>query len=176
MQRSQPLSLLWPNGTGPSQSCTAVDPQCVRDLDLESTLAALTDGRGRRSSIRKVFLNLCTDPVVIAYRQDILDDLWRNPDFTAHLEALLPDLNALETAHIAVDRRRSSLQEITWRLGELEHLVRCVTGLSTVFAQVGDKVRAKGWRTLRDRIAQTAQDIVYQQLTRELPDMLQTVR
>lgn len=126
--------------------------------------------------MRDVFLTLCTDPAIIAYRQDILDDLWGNPDFVAHLEALLPDLSALDTAYIAVDRRRSSLQEITWRLGELEHLVSCVTGLSTVFAQVGDKLRAAGWCALRDRIAQTAQDAMYQQLTRELPDMLRTVR
>jgi DNA mismatch repair ATPase MutS len=153
-----------------------LDPQCVRDLELESALAAFTDSRLGRSTVREVFFNLCTDPAVIAYRQDIFDDLWRNPDFTAHLEALLPDLNALDTAHIAVDRRRSSLQEITWRLGELEHLVSCVTGLSTAFAQVGDKVCAAGWRILRDRITQTAQDPVYQQLTRELPDMLRTVR
>src|SRR5215470_8769068 len=170
------LSLLWPEGTRPAQTCTALDPQCVRDLELESTLAAFTDSRLGRPFIREVFLKPCTDPTTIAYRQDILDDLWRNPDFTAHLEALLPDLNALDTAHIAIDRRRSSLQEITWRLGELEHLVSCVTGLSTAFAQVGDKVRATGWRTLRDRITQTAQDPVYQQLTRALPDMLRTVR
>src|SRR5919202_4350164 len=170
------LSLLWPGGTRPAQACTALDPQCVRDLELEATLAAFTDNRLGRSTIREVCLTLCTDPATIAYRQDILDDLWRNPDFTAHLEALLPDLNALDTPHGAVDRRRSSLQEITWRLGELEHLVSCVTGLSTVFAQVGDKVRAAGWRALRDRIAQTAQDAVYQQLTRELPDMVRAVR
>jgi DNA mismatch repair ATPase MutS len=148
----------------------------VRDLELESTLAAFTDSRLGQSTIREVFLHLCTDPAVIAYRQDILDDLWCNPDFTAHLETLLPDLNALETTHMAVDRRRASLQEITWRLGELEHLVSCVTGLSTVFAQVGDRMRSRGWCALRDRIAQTAQDTVYQQLTRELPDMLWTVR
>lgn len=170
------LSLLWPDGTRPAQACAALDPQCVRDLGLESTLAAFTDSRPGRSTRREVFLHLCTDPAVIAYRQDIFDDLWRHADFAAHLEALLPDLNALDTAHIAVDRRRSSLQEITWRLGELEHLVSCVTGLSAVFAQVGDRVRATGWCTLRDRIAQTAQDAVYQQLTRELPDMLRTVR
>jgi len=176
MQRPSSLSLLWPGGIRPSQICTALDPQCVRDLELESTLAAFADSRLGRSAIREIFLNLCTDPATIAYRQDILDDLWRNPDFTAHLEALLPDLNVLDTAHISVDRRRSSLQEITWRLGELEHLVICVTGLSTVFAQIGDKVRAAGWCALRDLITQTAQDAVYQQLTRELPDMLQTVR
>ena len=139
------MSLLWPDGTRPAQTCTALDPQCVRDLELEATLAAFTDSRLGRSTIRAVFLHLCTDPAVIAYRQDILDDLWCNPDFTAHLEALLPDLQALDTAHIAIDRRRSSLQEITCRLGELEHLVNCVTGLSTVFAQVGDKVRIVGY-------------------------------
>src|SRR5437867_1541036 len=176
MQNPPCLSLLWPDGTRPAQTCTALDPECVRDLELDTTLAAFADSRLGRSTMRAVFLHLCTDPAVIAYRQDILDDLWRNPDFTAHLEALLPDLNVLNTAPITMDRRRASLQEITWRLGELEHLVSCVTGLSVVFAQVGDKVRAPGWCALRDRIAQTAQDAVYQQLTRELPDMLRTVR
>ena len=176
MQNSPSLSLLWPDGTRPAQTCTALDPQCVRDLELEGTLAAFTDSRLGRSTIREVFLHLCTDPAIITYRQDILDDVWRHPDFTAHLEALLPDLHALDTAPMAVDRRRSSLQDITWRLGELEHLVSCVTGLSTVFAQVGDEVRAAGWCALRDRITQTAQDAVYQQLTRELPDMVRTVR
>ncbi len=176
MQSLPSLSLLWPDGTRPSQTCTALDPQCVRDLELESTLTALADSRPGRSTIREVFLNLCTDPSIIAYRQDILDDLWRNPDFTMHLEALLPDLSALDTAHIVVDRRRSPLHEVAWRLGELEHLVSCVTGLSIVFAQVGDKVRAAGWCTLRDLIAQTTQDAVYQHLTRALPDMVRTIR
>ena len=37
-------------------------------------------------------------------------------------------------------------------------------------------VRAAGWCALRDRIAQTAQDTVYQHLARELPEMLQTIR
>ena len=156
MQNLPSLSLLWPDGIRPAQTCTALDPQCVRDLELEATLAAFTDSRLGRSSIREVFLHLCTDPAVIAYRQDILDDVWRNPDFTAHLEALLPDLHALDTAYIAVDRRRASLQDITWRLGELEHLVSCVTGWSTVFAQVGDKVHAKGWCAPRPHCADSA--------------------
>jgi hypothetical protein len=154
----------------------ALDPQCVRDLELEHTLAVLTDSRAGRSPVREVFLTLCTDPAVIAYRQDILDDLWRNPDFTAHLEALLPDLSALEAFQTSVDRRRSPLQEVTWRLGELEHLVGCVTGLSAVFAQAGDTVHATGWCSLRDRLTQTAQDAVYRHLTGALPDMLRAMR
>jgi DNA mismatch repair protein MutS len=176
MQRSRPLSLLWPEGTGPSPAGTALDPQCVRDLELESTLAALTDGRPRQSSIRKIFLNLCTDPVVIAYRQDVLDDLSRNPDFTTQLEAMVPQLSALELSRISIDRRRSPLQEVAWRLGELEYVVNCVSGLNAVFAAVGRHVRAVGWCTLRDHTAQVVQDPVYQQLTRELPNLLRTIR
>src|SRR6266700_3886977 len=126
MPRAPSLSLLWPGGTRPAQTGTALDPQCVRDLELESTLAALTSSRLGRSSLREVCLTLCTDPSVIAYRQDILDDLWCNPDFTAHLEALMPDLSALEASPLSPDRRRSPLQEVAWRLGELEHLVSCV--------------------------------------------------
>ena len=176
MHRPPSLSLLWPEGTRPAQAGTALDPQCVRDLELERTLAALTDSRPGRSPIREVFLTLCTDPAVIVYRQDILDDLWRHPEFTTHLEGLLPDLSALEAFHVPVDRRRSPLQEVTWRLGELEHLVSCVTGLRAIFAQVGDQIRAAGWCALRDRLAQTAQDTVYQHLTCALPDMLRTMR
>jgi DNA mismatch repair protein MutS len=162
MQRSQLFSLLWPDGTGPSQAAIALDPQCVRDLELERTLLALTDGRPRQLSIRNVLLNLCTDPMVIAYRQDVLEDLWHNADFTMQLEALVPDLSALELSRIAVDRRRSPLQEVAWRLGELEYLVNCVTGLNAVFAQVGRRVRAAGWCTLRDHMAQIVQEPVYQ--------------
>jgi DNA mismatch repair protein MutS len=176
MQRSQPFSLLWPHGTGPAQPGTTLDPQCVRDLELENTLAALTDGRPRQATIRKVLLNLCTDPAIIAYRQDVLDDLWHNPEFTSQLEALLPDLSTLELSHISVDRRRSPLQEVAWRLGELEYLVNCVTGLNTVFAGVGRHIRAAGWNSLRDHMAQVVQDPVYQQLTRELPNLLRAIR
>jgi DNA mismatch repair ATPase MutS len=153
-----------------------LDPQCVRDLELEGVLTAFTGSTPGRPSLREVCLTLCTDPAIIAYRQDIVADLWHNPAFTTRLEALLPDISGLEISHTIVDRRRSSLQEVTWRLGELERLVTCVSGLSAVFAHLGDAVQAEGWCTLRDLITQTVHDAVYQQLSRELPDMLRTMR
>jgi DNA mismatch repair ATPase MutS len=148
----------------------------VRDLELERMLAALIGHPAGRSPLREICLTLCTDPAVIAYRQDILEDLWQHADFTARLEALLPDISGLEAAHTVLDRRRSPLQEVTWRLGELERLVHCVTGLSAVFTHMGERLQAAGWRTLRDLITQTAQDATYQQLSRELPEMVRTMR
>src|SRR5262245_21881099 len=115
MHRPQPLSLLWPEGIRRPQSYTPLDPQCVRDLELERTLAAFTDHRPGGAIVREVLLNLSTDAAVIAYRQDIFADLWSSPEFTRQLEALLPDLGALEATYTSTDRRRSVLQEVTWR-------------------------------------------------------------
>jgi hypothetical protein len=58
----------------------------------------------------------------------------------------------------------------------LEYLVTCVTGLNTVFAGVGRHIQAAGWVSLHDHMAQVVRDPVYQQLTRELPNLLRTIR
>lgn len=158
------------------QASTPLDPQCVHDLGLAKTLATLGANTPGRLPRREGALDLCTDPAVITYRQDVLDDLWRNPDFTRQLQGLLPDIQALDPSHTFVDRRQSSLQEVTWRLTELERFVTCIQGLHAIFTQMGDRLKAAGWQTLRTLVTQTAGNTVYQQLTRELPDMLRTMR
>ena len=70
MHSPQPFRLLWPGGTRPSHVGMTLDPQCVRDLELERTLAILTDHTPSRSGIREVCLTLCTDPAVIVYSLD----------------------------------------------------------------------------------------------------------
>lgn len=155
---------------------SSLDPQCVQDLELEQTLLAFAPHSQGRARMREMLLSLCTDPAVIAYRQDILDDLWQHPEFVTRLETLLPDISTLEAYHASFDRRRLPLQDVTWRLGELEQLVHCVEALHELFRHHGATIQAQGWRTLRDLVTQTVQDAVYQQLTRELPEMLRLVR
>ena len=95
MYRSPSFSLLWPGETRLSPAYGVLDAQCVRDLGLEGILTAFIGSTPSRS-IREVYLTLCTDPAIIAYRQDIVADLWHNPTFTTRLEALLPDISGLE--------------------------------------------------------------------------------
>ena len=65
----------------------------------------------------RVAEHICTDAAVIAYRQDVLDDLWRHPVLADRLEALLPDISALDAYRSSVDRQRSTLEDVTWRPG-----------------------------------------------------------
>lgn len=170
------ISLWWPEGSRPSQPGMVLSPHSVDDLELDTLLTTVIDKRVGSASVREMLLTLCTDPAIISYRQAMLDDLWRHPTFPTHLEALLPDLQALVPSPFAAERHRSLLAEVTWRLGDLEHLVACVQGLTALFAELGDTVQAAGWRALRDRITQTAQDPVYQHLTQALPALVQTIR
>ncbi len=174
MDTPQPFSLLWP--TGVARCHAELDAQCVRDLELEQTLAALTRSSIERGKVREILTRTCTDPTVIAYRQDVIEDLWDHAAFRQGLEALLPAIGALESYRSSFDRKRSTFHDVTWRLGELDHFVSCVSGLNDLFEAVGEGVRAAGWRTLRGLIAQTAAGPVYRNLTRELPDMLDTLR
>ena len=174
MDTPQPFSLLWP--TGAARRHTELDTQCVRDLELDQTLLALTRSSIERAKVREILTRICTDPAVIAYRQDVIEDLWDHAEFREGLEALLPSVGALDSYRSSFDRKRSTFQDVTWRLGELDHFVSCVSGLNDLFEAVGEGVRAEGWRTLRGLIAQTAADPVYRNLTRELPGMLDTLR
>ena len=174
MDTPQPFSLLWPAGA--ARGSTELDAQCVRDLELDQTLLGLTRSSIERSKVREILTRICTDPAVIAYRQDVIEDLWDHAAFREGLEALLPSVGALDSYRSSFDRKRSTFQDVTWRLGELDHFVSCVSGLNDLFKAVGEGVRAEGWRTLRSLIAQTADDPVYRNLTRELPGMLDTLR
>ena len=169
------LSLLWPDGA--TRAATwRLPASAARDLELEQVLSALAQFAPSRSAIREVAEQICTDAAVIAYRQDVLDDLWRHPVLADRLEALLPDISALDAYRSSVDRQRSTLEDVTWRLGELEQLVTCVSGLNDVFAQVGDDLRSQGWQALRHSVAHIANDEAYRHLTQALPDMLETIR
>ena len=174
MDTPQPFSLLWP--TGAARRHTELDAQCVRDLELDQTLLALTRSSMERGKVREILTRICTDPAVIAYRQDVIGDLWDHAAFREGLEALLPSVGALDSYRSAFDRKRSTFHDVTWRLGELDHFVSCVKGLNDLFDAVGEGVRAVGWRTLRGLTADTAADPVYRNLTRELPGMLDTLR
>lgn len=176
MDHVPPLSLLWPDVSKRAQAGVPLEPQCMQDLELESVMTALIGTPLGRSTLRETFLTLCIDPEVIRYRQDVLDDIWRHPALAAHLEALLPTLSTLDASQPLGERRRAPLLDVTWRLGELDHLVTCVSGFHSMFQQGGEQFRAAGWCALRQRVTQMTQNPVYHNLCRELPGMLQTIR
>jgi DNA mismatch repair ATPase MutS len=172
---STPISLLWPPGHQPDLSPRLSD-RTIADLDLQTVLAALGETHRRMGATRAVLLSLCDDPAVIAYRQDLLDDLLAAPELVADLEALIPLVDGLERFSYLPAAGQTPLHEVVWRVGQLESYVTCVQALHTVLTKPALRLRAAGWCALRDRVRAIVADETFQHLLRDLPALLEQVR
>ncbi len=182
------VSLLYPPGAAPPASRSALD---IDDLGLAPILRALdVDGRHGRL-VASVLAELNDDPRVIAYRQDVLEDVLRQPALATAIGAALPQL--AELANIGRAPRwgeRVPLLEVAGRLAELDGYVGCVELLSGALesvvsgpssvAEEAQPTTDNGPRTsrprtsagllaLRDRLAVARADPAYRALADELP-------
>jgi hypothetical protein len=171
-----PFSLLWPPDHRARDRTPRLSAACATDLDLNSTLEALSAPHGYFTRIRDVLLALCDDPAVICYRQDVFSDLVELPGLAPRLAELLPRLFALDSFAYSARPDQSPLHEVVWRVGQLESYVECVQGLNAVFEGIDEGVRADGLRRLHDLVARIAADETFRHLMAELPDMLAKVR
>lgn len=178
LQSALPLSLLWPPGSvrpthRDEQKLTATT---ANDLDLERVSQVLSAVHGYAPRIRRILLEFCGDPAVIRYRQAVFADLVDLPGLTAGLIATLPHLFSLDSFTFGGTVEQSALHEVVWRLGQLESFVDCMHGFSAAFAGLEDRIQSAGLRQLYERVTAIQADELFQNLTRDLPDLLTQVR
>src|SRR5690606_26646548 len=171
------ISLLWPPGAGVHAPDTPrLSARAAADLDLETTVRALSASPGDQRIVTAALSTLCADPDVIAYRQAVLEDLLNAPELLARLEALLPAISAVERFRYASRPGQTPLHEVVWRVGQLESYVECVRGLMAAFEGQAARVNSDALRRLCDEAARAAQDPLFAQLERDLPAMTKAVR
>jgi hypothetical protein len=142
------------------------------DLGLAPIIRALDfDGRHGRF-VSGVLAELCDDQAVIGYRQDVLDDLLRQPDLVEGIAAMLPQLGELanigRTSHWG---ETIPLLHVATRLAELDGYVTCVERLWSALDAAGADLHAAGLLQLRAFLAETRAQPDYQRLIEELPGL-----
>ncbi len=148
----------------------------ANDLDLERIITAISASFGYGLRIRQMLLQFSANPDVIRYRQAVLADLVETPGLADRLADVLPHIFTLDSFILGAHSDQSALHEVVWRVGQLEGFVICVQGLSAAFEGVYDSLRSEGLRGLADRVAKMQTDAVFQNLVRDLPEMLEKVR
>lgn len=148
----------------------------IADLGLDEVARALSPDHAHADRVKQILLALCGDPGVIAYRQDVLSDLLRNPALADGLNRLLPALGQLSFYGHPARPNEPALQQTIFRLGELELYVDCVQQLRALLLAQGDGLRAEGLHRLRDALTEIEADPAFQALRAELPEMLAKVR
>jgi len=174
------ISLLYPAGSySPSWAgFSELSPAVWHDLGLDQIVSAFTDNRDHQKEVQKILVRIIRDPEVLQYRQDILDDLWKHPQLVERLAALLPAVESLTqfSFHLEREKGQNLLHEVTWRLGELQNILDCIEGLGEILLEVKDTLAAQGWQRLLEAVLQIKATPVYQNLAKELPELLATMR
>src|SRR6478735_1091474 len=139
-----PVPSLLHTATGAMRSSGRSAPN-EADLGLVPIIRALDyDGRHARF-VAGVLSELCDDPAVIGYRQDLLDDLLRLPDLVANIAGMLPQLGDLASISRASNwGEHIPLLQVATRLAELDGYVTCVERLWAALDGAGAELHAAG--------------------------------
>lgn len=174
-KNTRSISLLWPTGR-PEQTDRLLSKDAIRDLALEALVAGMCPNSQHRDAIRAVLYRLGQEPAVLVYRQDILNDLLRQPILAAAFKAILPLLDELVLFTHPQFAGETSLHEVIQRAGELQLLVDCVHQLSEAFRAVDGSIESAGLQSLQRTIEQYFSDEDFQQVIQSLPEILSGLR
>lgn len=169
------ISLLWPAHIKEARQFTLPD-QTIQDLQIEETINFFDTDRQLRNDVRAVLINPTVDPQIIRYRQEILQDLLKFPQIQKMLEEIWPKITSMTVYQHAVDRKRSSLQQLAWRASELENLVETVNALTQSLDPQSVALRSAGLQALYQKAQSVASDPSFQKLEKELPEILPQLR
>lgn len=169
------FSLLWTDSASRSLK-TKVDEHLIADLNLTPLVRQLSPAPEYERQINAILLSLCQDEAVIRYRQAILDDLLRSPRLVARFESALEAIVTLESYLMQQQWRETALQQVAWRLSELENYVNCIVLLDTLLTEAGESLQSEGLIRLRDTLRHIRQEQNFQQLQKELPELLPKIR
>lgn len=165
------LSLLWPPDAPARGRFKACNAWTIADLDLEFLADALCLHKRYRDQIRAILYTFCDDAGIIAYRQEILEDLLRYPALADTFEHILPSV--LEISYLGGSRHdaETPLHETIYRLGELELYGECILKLYRALEKIGISLHSRGLCALREALGQIVADSSFQSLMQQLPEM-----
>src|SRR5437867_959225 len=168
------ISLLWPPDREPKPGPAVLDARTAADLDLQDLVYALCGSEPKRQRfVTAVLSELCTDPEVIRFRQDVLADLLSDVALRRSLAAVLPSLGALIEERQSRVRQNWVVAQIAQRLVELERYVDAAVQLRDALAEA--PVRSAALRSLRDHILARTTNPEFETLQRELPGLRATL-
>ncbi len=172
--RSAGFSLLYPPGesSNPRNAYLELSQATAHDLGLDEIITAFASTSESRRELLPLFYRLPRDPVVIAYRQEVLEDLLANPELAEKFSALLPVINSLYEFSHRSKQEMTWLHEVIGRAEELQNMIDCFEGLGQILDIMENKIRSEGFLILREEIRKARRDPRYQSLLKELPAIL----
>lgn len=167
------LSLLYPDEESAARGARRegtphIDERVCAELGLDKLLPL------RGCSLSPFFT---ADPAVIAYRQEIFDDMRRLPALGEVLGDAIPVLfDILELRRMDEDLGAGGTESYLYSITEIELYVSCIDSLARGLAPLSDKVKSRGFSALCDRIRELSESDYYRELNQGLSQLSSRIR
>ena len=169
------ISLLWIDAEAASRS-TAKDPALSDDLRVKVIADVMSPHVDYLRPIHNLLATLLTDEATLRYRQDVFEDCLENPEFTASLRGLLPEIRGLHNTVRDIRARRNQVSLVLSRLTELENYIECVSALDALMQRHANELKADGWKSLAAEMQRIVNEPAFRQMTAELPPLRAEIR
>ncbi|MCY3866677.1 MAG: hypothetical protein OXG68_14665 [Chloroflexi bacterium] len=169
------ISLLWLDNEAASRA-TAKDPSLSDDLRLKVIADVMSPHVDYLRPIHNLLATLLTDEATLRYRQDVFEDCLENPEFTASLRGLLPQIRDLHNTVRDIRARRNQVSLVLSRLTELENYIECVSALDALMRLHAMELKAAGWKSLAAALQRIVNEPAFRQMTEELPPLRAEIR
>ena len=169
------ISLLWPDAEAASRAAST-NSTLADDLRLKVIADAMAPHVDYLRPIHNLLATLLTDEDTLRYRHDALGDCLANPEFTAGLRELLPEIRGLSHTVRDIRARRNQVSLALSRLTELENYVECASMLDALLRRHAGKFNAQAWRALARELQTIVSEPAFVQMAAELPELRAEIR
>lgn len=144
------------------------------DLGLERLAKALSYQQKYEKAVKNQLLQLCPDPAVIAYRQEMLQDFLDHPELVTQFSGFLPMLSRLrDYAEVRpLNGKEDTLHQTLGRLAELNTYLNLVGQMRQVLQSNLPQLQSSGLRDLAVLLDQIAAENAFQALSKSLPELV----
>jgi DNA mismatch repair protein MutS len=167
------ISLLYPPGYGEHESFQHWGENTPSDLGVEALVRKLSYDRKYEASVKNILLELCPEPDVIAYRQEVLQDFIEHPSLAPQFAEVLTSLARL---HDAADRQTAgpifSLHQTMGRMTELNNYVQVIRKMRSILRDETLNLRSQGLKNLDKMLSQIESEEIFQSLAENLPGIV----
>lgn len=163
------LSLMYP--AGKEANTKTLSEETCNDLSLDYILNFITSNSDERRVIRRMTLELESDPEVIRYRCDVFEDIMRFPSLRERLTTALDQLNYMKTLGSAfMDETVAPLWQLINRLRELEIYINCITEIHKALS--GTPVQSEGMLSLKEYVSSIYNGSGFEYLSADIKALL----
>ena len=146
----------------------------VGDLELDRLAADMVHPGIGHGTIQNILTEAPTSLEAVAYRQDIVRDLWDQPDLAAALSRSIAKMQELTVYSRSATEGVAPLLESVWRLSELSLYVELVESLCDSLGAAS--LTSAGLVSLQDELAERRSQPDFQSLRNELPELQSGLR